>query len=58
MNEDKLTIMLHVQQGQLHHTYYVTNMPAWYELLALFSLYSIIAMTIFYSGLWIAGRCK
>jgi len=58
MEDNKLTIMLHVQQGSLHHTYYVTNLPAWYELIGLFSIYCIIAMTIFYSGLWIVGRCK
>jgi hypothetical protein len=58
MEDNKLTIIVHTQQGVVSQTYYVTNMPAWYELLGIFSLYAIIAMTVFYSGLWIASRYK
>lgn len=58
MSEDKLVIIIHTQQGVVSQTYYVTNLPAWYEFLGVFSLYAIIAMTMFYSGLWIVGKCK
>ena len=56
MEDDKLTIMLRVKQGPHESTYYVTNLPNWYEMLGMFSLYCIIAMSVFYAGLWIASR--
>jgi hypothetical protein len=55
---DKLTIIIHSQQGVVSQTYYVTNLPTWYELLGIFSIYAVVAMTIFYTGLWIAGKYK
>lgn len=55
---DKLIIIIHTQQGVVSQTYYVTNLPTWYELLGIFSLYAVIAMTTFYTGLWIVGKCK
>jgi len=55
---DKLTIIIHSQQGVVSQTYYVTNLPTWYELLGIFSIYAVVAMTIFYIGLWIAGKYK
>ena len=57
-SDDKLTIILRVKQGPHETTYYVTNFPDWdwYELLGMFSLYCITAMTIFYIGLWIFYR--
>ncbi len=55
---DKLTIIIHSQQGVVSQTYYVTNLPTWYELLGIFSLYAVIAMVTFYTGLWIVGKCK
>ena len=58
MNDDKLVIIIHTQQGVVSQTYYVTNLPAWYELLGIFSVYAIIAMTVFYTGLWIVGKYK
>ena len=56
LKDDKLTIMLRIKQGPHETTYYVTNIPNWYEFLGVFSLYCIIAMSVFYSGLWIASR--
>jgi hypothetical protein len=56
LKDDKLTIMLRIKQGPHETTYYVTNIPNWYEFLGVFSLYCIIAMSVFYTGLWIASR--
>tara|TARA_R100000458_G_C8093074_1_gene122952 strand:+ start:331 stop:507 length:177 start_codon:yes stop_codon:yes gene_type:complete len=58
MDNDKMVIIIHTQQGVVSQTYYVTNLPAWYEFLGIFSLYAIVAMTIFYTGLWIVGKYK
>ena len=58
MDNDKMVIIIHTQQGVISQTYYVTNLPAWYEFLGIFSLYAIVAMTIFYTGLWIVGKYK
>jgi len=56
LKDDKLTIMLRIKQGPHETTYYATNIPNWYEFLGVFSLYCIIAMSVFYIGLWIASR--
>ena len=53
---NKLTIMLNIKQGTQSTTYSVSNLPNWYEMLGMFSLYCIIAMSVFYAGLWIASR--
>ena len=53
---DKLTLLLNIKQGTQSTTYSVSNLPAWYEMLGIFSLYCIIAMSVFYAGLWIASR--
>tara|TARA_B100000953_G_scaffold283154_1_gene261914 strand:- start:415 stop:624 length:210 start_codon:yes stop_codon:yes gene_type:complete len=53
---DRLTILLNIKQGTQSTTYSVSNLPAWYEMLGIFSLYCIIAMSVFYAGLWIASR--
>ena len=58
MDNDKMVIIIHTQQGVISQTYYVTNLPALYEFLGIFSLYAIVAMTIFYTGLWIVGKYK
>jgi hypothetical protein len=58
MNDDKFTIIIHTQHGIVSQTYYITNVPAWYELLGIFSLYAIIAMLVFCSGSWIVSRFK
>ena len=34
----------------------ITNIPDWYQLLGIFSIYCVIAMSVFYIGLWIASR--
>ena len=56
LTDDKLTIMLRIKQGPYETTYYVTNIPNWYEMLGIFSLYCIMGMSVFYAGLWIASR--
>jgi hypothetical protein len=56
LKDDKLTIMLRIKQGPHETTYYITNIPSWYELLGIFSLYCVVAMSVFYVGLWIASR--
>ena len=53
---DRLTILLNIKQGTQSTTYSVSNLPNWYEMLGMFSLYCIIAMSVFYAGLWIASR--
>ena len=55
---DKLTILLNIRQGTQSTTYSVSNLPDWYDMLGIFAIYGIVAMTIFYSGLWIASRFK
>ena len=58
VKDDKLTIILRVKQGPHETTYHVTNFPDWdwYELLGMFSLYCIIAMSVFYIGIWNASK--
>ena len=55
-NNDKLTILLNIRQGTQSTTYSVSNLPDWYDILGIFAIYGIVAMTIFYAGLWIASR--
>ena len=55
MNE-KLTIMVHKTNGDESVVYYLTNLPEWWEFALIFGLYAVIAMTVFYAGLWIASR--
>jgi hypothetical protein len=54
--DEKLTIMLHKTDGENSVVYYVTNLPEWWELALIFGLYAVTAMTVFYTGLWIASR--
>ena len=53
---DRLTILLNIKQGTQSTTYSVSNLPAWYEMLGIFTLYCIVAISMFYAGLWIASR--
>ena len=55
-NSDKLTLLLNIRQGTQSTTYSVSNLPDWYEILGIFALYGIVAMLIFYIGLWIGSR--
>ena len=55
-NSDKLTLILNIRQGTQSTTYSVSNLPSWYDILGIFAIYGIVAMTIFYAGLWIASR--
>ena len=55
-SSDKLTLLLNIRQGTQSTTYSVTNLPDWYDLLVIFSIYGIVGMAIFYAGLWIASR--
>ena len=55
-NSDKLTLILNMRQGTQSTTYSVSNLPDWYDILGIFAIYGIVAMTIFYAGLWIASR--
>ena len=55
-NSDKLTIILNIRQGTQSSTYSVSNLPDWYDMLGIFAIYGIVAMTIFYIGLWIGSR--
>ena len=57
-NSDKLTLILNIRQGTQSTTYSVSNLPDWYDMLGIFAIYGIVAMTIFYSGLWIASKYK
>jgi len=57
-NSDKLTLILNIRQGTQSTTYSVSNLPDWYDILAIFAIYGVVAMTIFYSGLWIASKYK
>ncbi len=53
---DKLIILLQIRQGTQSTTYSVSNVPNWYDMLGIFAIYGVVAMTIFYAGLWIASR--
>ena len=55
-NSDKLTLILNIRQGTQSTTYSVSNLLSWYDILGIFAIYGIVAMTIFYAGLWIASR--
>ena len=55
-NSDKLTLILNIRQGTQSTTYSVSNLPDWYDILAIFAIYGIVAMVIFYAGLWIGSR--
>ena len=55
-NDDKLTLLMQIRQGTQSTTYSVTNLPDWYDILVIFSIYGIVGMTIFYAGLWIGSR--
>ena len=55
-NSDKLTLLLNIRQGTQSTTYSVSNLPDWYDMLGIFAIYGIVAMTIFYIGLWLGSR--
>ena len=55
-NNDKLTLLLNIRQGTQSTTYSVSNLPDWYDMLAIFAIYGVVAMVIFYAGLWIGSR--
>jgi hypothetical protein len=55
-NSDKLTLLLNIRQGTQSTTYSISNLPDWYDMLGIIAIYGIVAMTIFYTGLWIASR--
>ena len=55
-NSDKLTLLLNIRQGTQSTTYSVSNLPDWYDMLGIFALYGIVALLIFYIGLWIGSR--
>ena len=55
-DSDKLTILLNIRQGTQSTTYSVSNLPDWYDMLGIFALYGIVAILIFYIGLWIGSR--
>ena len=55
-SSDKLTFLLNIRQGTQSTTYSVSNLPDWYDMLGIFAIYGIVAMTIFYIGLWIGSR--
>ena len=55
-NSDKLTLILNIRQGTQSTTYSVSNLPDWYDMLVIFSIYGIVGMVIFYAGLWIGSR--
>ena len=57
-SSDKLTFLLNIRQGTQSTTYSVSNLPDWYDILGIFAIYGVVAMTIFYSGLWIASKYK
>ena len=56
VDNDKLILMAHKTDGVTGVTYYVTNLPSWWEMLLICGAYSVMAMTVFYTGLWIASR--
>ena len=53
---DKLTLLLYIKQGTQSTTYSISNLPDWYDMLGIFALYGIVAILIFYIGLWIGSR--
>jgi hypothetical protein len=55
-SRDKLTLLLNIRQGTQSTTYSVSNLPDWYDMLAIFAIYGVVAMLIFYVGLWIGSR--
>ena len=55
-NSDKLTLLLNIRQGTQSTTYSISNLPDWYDMLGIFAIYGIVAMVIFYAGLWIGSR--
>ncbi len=55
-DSDKLTLLLNIKQGTQSTTYSVSNLPDWYDMLEIFALYGIVAILIFYIGLWIGSR--
>ena len=55
-SNDKLTLLLNIRQGTQSTTYSVSNLPDWYDMLVIFSIYGIVGMVIFYAGLWIGSR--
>jgi len=55
---DRITVMAHKTDGKDSVVYYVTNLPEWWEFMLLFSAYAVIAMTVFYTGLWIASKYR
>ena len=55
-NSDKLTLLLNIRQGTQSTTYSVSNLPDWYDMLVIFAIYGVVAMLIFYVGLWIGSR--
>ena len=57
-SNDKLTFLLNIRQVTQSTTYSVSNLPDWYDMLGIFAIYGVVAMTIFYSGLWIASKYK
>ena len=55
-NDDKLTLLMQIRQGTQSTTYSVSNLPNWYDMLAIFAIYGVVAMDINYAGLWIGSR--
>jgi|TARA_Y100000296_G_scaffold21838_1_gene25847 hypothetical protein len=55
-DSSKLTLLLNIKQGTQSTTYSVSNLPDWYDMLGIFALYGIVAILIFYIGLWIGSR--
>ena len=53
---DKITIMAHKTNGKESVMYYATNLPEWWELVAILFVSCVVAMTVFYIGLWIASK--
>ena len=53
---NRITIMAHKTDGEDSVVYYVTNLPEWWEFAMIFSVYAVIAMIVFYTGLLIASK--
>ena len=53
---DKITIMAHKTNGKESVMYYATNLPEWWELVAIFFVSCVVAMTVFYIGVGIASK--
>jgi hypothetical protein len=56
LRDDKLTIIFHKTDGKESVVYYVSNLPEWWQCGLIFIGYSVIAMAVFYAGLWVASR--